>query len=343
MVIHNAVSHFQRSDHAQVTPLREAHELYLTAKRAENCSPETLDKDGRYIARFIGWCTEQGIEHVHELTPQLCRKFILYLQGSTHPLTGKPLSPFTVRGYLSMIRAWTRWLEREELLDLCPFRKIRMPRTPRPRPVPLSDLEIHKLLVTARSPDGRGRRELGRRDVAIVMVLATTGLRVSELCSLDLADWQAGRRVRKKSSIGGTLRVWGKGAKERIVALPAAADAAIADYVANERGTDPGPLFLSRCGDRLTRNGVHQLLADLGRRAGVPGVHAHRFRKTFATNYVRRHGDDVFGLCALMGWESLAPAQHYVRLVAEERAAEMRMVGETGPATLRRTKNGGVG
>lgn len=115
----------------------------------------------------------------------------------------------------------------EEIIELDPRRKVRLPKARRPYPNPFTPDEIERLLcATAVS-------EYPCRDAAILLTVLHTGLRVSELCSLDDQDWQTGRRLGRKRAIGDTLAIWGKGPRER--------------------GDEPGPMFLSgKTGEGLT-------------------------------------------------------------------------------------------
>ena len=124
----------------------------------------------------------------------------------------------------------------------------------------------------------RSRHGGGRRDRAILLTLLATGIRCAEAAHLDLADCALGARR--------LLVRQGQGGKDRCVPFAGCCAAAFTIYIA-DRG--PGPLFVGarygrlHPGVRLQPNGLTQLLRRLGQAAGVPRVHAHRFRQTFAT------------------------------------------------------------
>jgi integrase len=137
-------------------------------------------------------------------------------------------------------------------------------------------------------------------------------LRASELVALDLADYDvAERRLQVRH---------GKGNKPRRLGVPADAAAAIDDFILMARGDEAGPLFPSERGGRLGRTPLQKVVHRLGVRAGVAGVHPHRFRHTFACDFLRAGGDSAI-LMRLLGHSSLAMTMRYLRAIQEEEAA----------------------
>ena len=156
-----------------------------------------------------------------------------------------------------------------------PFRGLRNVGLPQKIVPPFTPAEIHALLRRCNSGT-----PLGSRDQALLLTLLDTGVRCAEAVALDLADCDfATRRLHVRH---------GKGDKARVVPFADHCADALATYVL-DRGTDAGPLFLGarygrlHPGVRLGVNGLKIRLRTLGREAGVPKVHAHRFRHTFAT------------------------------------------------------------
>jgi integrase len=147
----------------------------------------------------------------------------------------------------------------------------------------------------------------------IVVVLWRTGLRASELCALELADYDA-QRARL------TVR-HGKGDKYRVVGVPDDARLALDDWLLVSRGTPAGPLFPSERGGHLTYAGLSQMLGRLKERSGAGDVHAHRFRHTFAIGFLRA-GGDIYTLSRLLGHSTLAMTSKYLRALKAEEAAD---------------------
>ncbi len=184
--------------------------------------------------------------------------------------------------------------------------------------------EVEALLkACAKSLDvrTRNRREfkmhcpLMHRNQAILLVLLDTGLRVGELCALDIDayDEKTGKLEVKHGRVGGAKGR--KGRKGRVVYLGKAARRALWRYLAerDDHMDADAPLFLGHLSRRLRRDTLRQLLRDLGRRASVKNCHPHRFRHTFAVTYLRS-GGDVFTLQAILGHSTLERVQHYARL-----------------------------
>lgn len=152
----------------------------------------------------------------------------------------------------------------------------------------------------------RSKRPTARRDVAILLVLFDTGLRASELCDLCARDYQQDN---------GRLHIrHGKGDKERYVYLGDNAQRALWRYVLERPRLKPNdPLFATRTSRPLDRNNLRHLLAKIGGNAGVPNVHPHRFRHTFAIQFLR-NGGNIFELQRILGHESLDTVKLYLTL-----------------------------
>ena len=146
------------------------------------------------------------------------------------------------------------------------------------------------------------------RDRAIVLVLAATGVRVSELLRMEAqdVDWEEG-----------TVLIRGKGRKERLVAFGTTALRALGYYVNGHQGR----LWLTRRGDPMKRVRVRDMLREAGKRAGVAPVGSHRFRTTFANSFLQA-GGDLGALQVLMGHSTISMTAHYAAWTAAARALE---------------------
>jgi site-specific recombinase XerD len=191
--------------------------------------------------------------------------------------------------------------------------EIRRPKTPKLLKVGFTAEEVQRLLKATEAKNGRGTA----RDKAILLFLLDTGCRVSEVINckrIDL-DLAAGR-----------VKVYGKGAEERFVYLGRTALKALWRYV-NLYRPEPLPghdyLFLTHNGHKMNRSGLTSLLKRLGREAGIEDVHAHRFRRTAAVEFLR-NGGDVFTLQRMLGHSSLEMVRQYLALVDEDLAATHR-------------------
>jgi integrase/recombinase XerC len=213
------------------------------------------------------------------------------------------LDAATVTRRLAALRSWFRFLVRQGVVARNPAREARGPRRPR-KLVGFLPIDEATALVDARALAGPHRE----RDVAILELLYASGLRVSELAGLDLDDVDAGAR---------TVRVLGKGRRERIVPFGSAAARALDAWRAR-RGPAPGALFLNHRGGRLTARSIDTLVRRSARAAGITRrVTPHTLRHTFATHLLDA-GADLRAIQELLGHRRLSTTQQYTHVAADQ-------------------------
>lgn len=202
-------------------------------------------------------------------------------------------------------KSFYRWAEEEDEVDVNPAKRLKHPRVDEPPVKVATDDDLERLLGVC------GRDMLGRRDAAMIALLAYAGLRRAELCVLDLehVDLDEGRLTIPKTKSG----------RPRTVPLHAEVVARLDRYM-RSRGERPGPLFVPHRGGRMRPNGVGQMMERRAKAAGAD-VRAHAFRRRFATEYLRRGGGEV-ALQALGGWSSKAMIASYTRMDREVLAAD---------------------
>jgi integrase/recombinase XerC len=181
------------------------------------------------------------------------------------------------------LRQFFVWLvEDEQAVPRSPMDRVRMPRTPT-KLVPVMSAQDTRALLQAR----KGKSFLQVRDEALIRLYANTGARLSEIAALRVSDVD----LRTES-----VHIHGKGAKDRRVRIGPRTARAVSRYLrarATHRGTDLPELWLADRGARaLSPNGVKIMLRRVGQAAGVPGVHAHRWRHTYAHEWKRAGGDN---------------------------------------------------
>jgi integrase/recombinase XerC len=202
---------------------------------------------------------------------------------------------------LAAIRSWFRFLRRREVVARNPAQQIRGPRLPR-KLVSFLPIDETVALMDTRHPRGTAR------DTAILELLYASGLRVSELVGLDRGDVDLMEL---------TVRVVGKGRKERIVPFGAAAARALREYLA-ARGPDAGAVFLNRRGGRLTVRSVHTIVRRQASAAGiVRRVSPHTLRHTFATHLLDS-GADLRMIQELLGHGRLSTTQRYTHVGSDQ-------------------------
>jgi integrase/recombinase XerD len=301
-------------------PLAAWVEGFLLAKRAEGCAPGTLNDYAAGLKHLRRWLLAQGGGEGEADPRELGRgDLVRFLAELADVPAGRPLAPKTRRNVWVALKSFYRWLE-GETGHPSPMAGVPAPRGEE-RPVrPLTQGEVQALLLacdrmaparTARRRPFQMARATAVRDKAILLVLLDTGLRAAELCALTVGD------VDLKS---GEVRVRrGKGGRGRLAYLGAAARRAVwRSLLERGRPTGEAPLFCGRDGRfPLTPDALLRLLKRLGERAGVADVHPHRFRHTFATEFLR-NGGDVLTLQRLLGHRSLTMVQRYAEIVAAD-------------------------
>jgi integrase/recombinase XerC len=225
------------------------------------------------------------------------------VRGWLAALHARGLDPTSVARKLAAVRSFYRFLIRRGVLDRNPARELRGPRPTR-KLVSFLPVDEATALVDARALGGASRA----RDVAILELLYATGLRVSELAGLDVDALDRDAR---------TVRVLGKGRKERIVPYGASAAKALDAYLGPRRHGS-GPVFTNARGGRL---GVRSIRAIVVRAAGAAGVtrrvSPHTLRHTFATHLLDA-GADLRMIQELLGHSRLSTTQRYTHVGAAQ-------------------------
>ncbi len=217
------------------------------------------------------------------------------------------------RAHFRTVKGLFSWLEEEGYIEENPVRRVRLPKTPRYVVKPLEEDDVRSLL---RAVDPR--TAAGARDLAILLLLLDTGMRLGELADMSLSDGETALKH-------GMLRVFGKGARERFVPVGATAQNAFRRYLQLHRPQAYSDrMFLSLSGRALSDEGIRQVVRRVARRAGVLGVHPHRLRHTAAVTFLRA-GGDVFVLQRILGHSTLTMTRNYVTLAeADIKTAHMR-------------------
>lgn len=285
--------------------LTEAVESFLQRGRGRNLAPRTLEFYRERLGSFTRHLESKGLEVAPEqVTPDVVRDFLSTERERT--------SAATAQHSFVTLRAWFRFLVREEWLTANPMDRVEKVRVPRKVVETFSTEQVEAMLAAC-----KGRSFNGVRLRAVILTLLDCGLRASELCGLTLEDlsWDEG-----------TLKVMGKGSKERLVPFGEATRQALLAYVA-KRGNIPGQggLFVTCYGDALNRHELHRILAAAGKRADLTGVRCspHTFRHTCAVMYLR-NGGDAFTLQKLLGHSDLAMTRRYCELSQADALAKHR-------------------
>jgi integrase/recombinase XerC len=300
---------------ATVRALPELVDLYILRCQVEAKSVQTVSAYRYTLSRFQRSLVEDGVpldaaavrqEHIYR-----------YLGRFTQ------LSLDTRHRYFREVRCFFNWVTESGYLSTSPFARMRNVRLPK-KIVRVFTPEDLQQLLAACPPTAAGLR-----DRAIVMTLLDTGLRVSELAQLVIDDLNVDAlRMRVLHA---------KGNKQRVAPFSDACRDEMLPYLAI-RGDGSGPLFCAtdshgslRLGVPLRSNGIKQLLRRLGRATGLPKVHAHRFRHTFAT-WAIEQGARELDVQLLLGHSSPDMVRRYASSYNAEQAA--RRHPEFSPARM---------
>jgi site-specific recombinase XerD len=282
---------------------------FLLDREAEGRSPKTIRHHRLSLSLFSSWVADKGLSpdpsdwRAHEV-----RSYLAHLQERPSAKGGR-LAGHSVTSYATSLLAFLRWLNEEGYTEGDLAERIRKPKAPALIKEPLST-EDAKRLVKAAEADRRN----GVRDVAILHVLLDCGLRAQELCGLreDAISWDS--RL---------IRVHGKGDKERFVPFSAVSLRSMRRYAVKGRRGDGPTFFQTEEGTTLTPTGLYRIIHRVSQRAGLTGVHPHRFRHTAAITYLR-NGGDVMTLKRILGHSALSTTEHYLALTVDDLAAAHR-------------------
>ncbi len=279
---------------------------YLEWMRIQNYSDRTVENREVYLGFFIEWAEERGLARPSEITKPILERYQRHLYH-LRKRDGNPLSFRSQYSRLVPIRAYFKWLTRQNVLLYNPASELELPRLERrlPKHV-LSMQEADIVLAQADTTD-----VLGIRDRAILETLYSTGMRRMEVVGLSLFDLDQDR---------GTLMVrQGKGKKDRMIPIGDRAVAWITKYACDVRPQlvmepDDGRLFLTTDGEPFTPNRLSQLIrnyvdaADIGKRGSC-----HLFRHTMAT-IMLENGADIRFIQQMLGHADLSTTQIYTQV-----------------------------
>lgn len=230
-------------------------------------------------------------------------------RGWLFEMTKSGLARSTIRLRFAALRSFYKYLVHRQGLPRSPVAEVELPKVEKKLPVVLSTSQIDELLslplqveVASNSPTW-----LAQRDAAILELFYSCGLRISELISLEVSDIDF---------IGESLRVVGKGSKERMIPIGSPALSALQRY-RQEACITQGPLFLSKRRTRITQQAIDLLLKKYIRLSSIPfDISPHKLRHSFATHLLDA-GADLRSVQAMLGHASLSTTQIYTHVTKE--------------------------
>ncbi|MCB1072382.1 MAG: tyrosine recombinase XerC [Chlamydiia bacterium] len=262
----------------------------------KNASEHTLRNYSLDLKAFEGFVGKR------EVDKKLIRNYLGHLQM-------KGVSKRTVLRHLSSIRSLFKYLLREKKIQVNPAADIGSPKLDKPIPKALSYQEVEELFKQPNTEE-----LLGLRDRSIMELFYSSGLRISELASLSRTDF---------NFRGRSLRVKGKGKKERVVPITQTVAKWIQSYLKDSRRYEEGKpycekdqqaIFLNKWGKRLTTRSIDRLFKNYLRKSGLAGnITPHTIRHTIATHWLEK-GMDLKTIQVLLGHSSLGTTTIYTRV-----------------------------
>ena len=275
-------------------PIFKAFEESLR-NRPEGISPYTVRGYMTDLKRFAAWFEKTNGEpmHLRDVTPVDVRDYKAYLQ------TVKKFKPATINRRLAALRAYFYWSIDEGLIKENPVR-VRNVEEPQTAPRSIGEREYHRLLRAVQKGGSK-------RDIAIIQMLRHTGLRVGELCSLDLEDIVMSERK------GKVIVRSGKGRRYREVPLNLDVRRALQEYLSDERPeVDTPNIFIGQRKNGLTEVAIQDIVRKYAEVAKLEGVTPHVLRHTFAKSLIDK-GVDLVTVQQLMGHQRIDSTARYTK------------------------------
>ncbi|MFQ6615789.1 MAG: site-specific tyrosine recombinase XerD [Fidelibacterota bacterium] len=274
---------------------------FLISLRVErNLSAHTVEAYEHDLSRYLQFLKQMGVSaSLDVIKPWHIREYIRMLNDLG-------LKPSSIRRNFSVIRSYHRFLLDEGYSETNPSELLEAPKMPRRLPSALAVHEVDTLLSAIDTS-----RPLGIRDRAMLELMYSAGLRVSELTGLTLLNLLANR---------GWIRIVGKGSKERIVPLGKEAARWMETYINTQRpsllkkGKATDAVFLNHRGDPISRKGIWKIVKGYAREAGIrKPVSPHTLRHSFATHLLEG-GADLRVVQELLGHEDISTTEIYTHL-----------------------------
>ena len=256
--------------------------MFLNAKKIEGCSERTLSYYKTTVEKLLDRITDP----IRRVTTDDIREYLASYQGLND------CSKTTIDNIRRNISSFFTWLEEEDYIIKSPMRRIHKIKTTKTVKEVISDEEIEKMRDKCKN----------LRDLAIIDLLYSTGIRIGELVRLNIDDIDFEERE---------CIVFGKGDKERRVYFDAKTKIHLTDYINSRFDTNPA-LFVTLDApyDRLQISGVEIRLRHLGRELGINKVHPHKFRRTMATRAIDK-GMPIEQVQKLLGHSQIDTTMHY--------------------------------
>jgi len=291
-----------------VPDLPELLQSWKLALRAERKSPATVASYSEGVLTFLRWCAQSGA------SPELTKTT---LAAFTSALLDGGAEAATARSRHMALRRFAAWLADEGEIGANPFMGVKPPKLDTKVTAALTDDQLRRLIKAC-----QGRDFVDVRDMAVVRLMAETGLRAGEVLGMSVSD------VDPQGGVATVQR--GKGGHGRVVPFGPQTATSLDRYLRARRThrlADTSTLWLGGNGQNFKYHGLNVALKRRADSAGIKDFHLHLMRSTAATRWLRAGGSEQ-GLMAIAGWRSRSMLDRYTGASAAERAAtEARGLG----------------
>ena len=273
--------------------LNDINEYLVFVSQVKNLSENTTKSYERDLKKLYLFLEKLNVTNYSDIKEEICSAWI----GDLYSQNNKPKS---IQRHLSSAKGFFRFLKKNNLISSSPFELVTAPKSSNTLPDVLSPEDVEQLL------NFKPSNTLEIRDMAIVELMYSSGLRVSETVNINISDFEENMSF---------LRVIGKGSKTRLVPMGRFAINAINNWL-NERekiSNNTDALFLNSKGSRLSVRSIQLRLKKMAIKQGLPPVHPHMLRHSFATHMLESSGD-LRTIQELLGHSSLSTTQIYTKL-----------------------------
>ena len=273
--------------------LNDIKEYLVFVSQVKNLSENTTKSYERDLKKLNSFLIGLNLSTYSEISSETCSAWI----GSLYSQNNNPRS---IQRHLSSAKGFFRFLKKNNLIQSSPFELVTAPKSSNKLPDVLSPEDVEQLL------NFKPSNMIEIRDMAIVELMYSSGLRVSETVNINLNDFEENKSF---------LRVLGKGSKTRLVPMGRYAVNAINEWLIEREKilNNTDALFLNSKGTRLTVRSVQLRLKKMAVKQGLPPIHPHMLRHSFATHMLESSGD-LRTIQELLGHSSLSTTQIYTKL-----------------------------
>ena len=263
------------------------------SENIKGLSKNTTKSYQRDLTKFSKFLEASGINQLESIKEEICSAWIA-------DLFQKNVSARSIQRHISSTKGFFNYLKKISLVTDSPFELINSPKSPNHLPNILSPEEVSQLL------NFKPKNAQEKRDLAIIELIYSSGLRVSEAVNSNINDFEDNKNF---------LRVLGKGSKTRLVPVGRYAQTAINDWIIERDKllSKDDALFINLRGSRITTRSVQERIKNIALKQGLPPVNPHMLRHSFATHLLESSGD-LRSIQELLGHSSLSTTQIYTRL-----------------------------